>query len=149
MKMKFWRRNTDKHLSAPPEEKARERGYFDSVRNTGMQDHISNDDYKYDVGGPDNAMRLATVYRCVSILSGSIASLPLQLLRKRNGVFMPDEADPLNYLLTLCPNNSQTAFELIKNTIITMVIQGNIHISGMEGRRSGRSRIIERRKCIV
>ena len=53
-------------------------------------------------------MKLATVYRCVSILSGSIASLPLQVKRKKNGVFMVDGASELNYLLSV----AQTAGRL-------------------------------------
>lgn len=78
--------------------------------------------------GPETAMKLATYYRCVSILSGSIASLPMQLKRKKNGVFMVDEENPLNYLLSVRPNSRQTASEMIRNAVIQMVNAGNAYI---------------------
>lgn len=40
-----------------------------------------------DVTSTNSAMQLAAVYRCVSILSGTIASLPLQVKRKKTAIF--------------------------------------------------------------
>lgn len=40
-----------------------------------------------DVTSTNSAMQLAAVYRCVSILSGTIASLPLQVKRKKKRLF--------------------------------------------------------------
>lgn len=121
-RLKFWKRRT---MEQP--EPVHERGYFESVvapdmtvSNIGTNENL--------VTGPESAMRLATVYRCVSILSGSIASLPLQLKRKKNGVFMVDEDNLMNYLLTRCPNDRQTSYELIRNAIIQMVNTGNAYI---------------------
>lgn len=73
-------------------------------------------------------MRLAAVYRCTDILSGSIASLPLQLKIKRNGVFQLAENHDLNYLLTVRANERQTSFDLIENAVIQMVNAGNAYI---------------------
>lgn len=85
--LKFWKRKTD---TAPVEEPVKERGYFESVASPDVT--VRNIAAKAQtVEGPEMAMKLATVYRCVSILSGSIASLPLQVKRKKNGVFMVDE----------------------------------------------------------
>ena len=55
---------------------------------------------KSNVTNPEQAMRLATVYRCTSILSGGIASLPLQVKRrsKQGGYYALDEESDLNYL---------------------------------------------------
>ena len=108
--LKFWKRKTD---TAPVEEPVKERGYFESVASPDVT--VRNIAAKAQtVEGPEMAMKLATVYRCVSILSGSIASLPLQLKRKKNGVFMVDEASELNYLLSVAPNSRQTAYEMIR-----------------------------------
>lgn len=119
MKLKFWKNHTPDPI--------RERGYFETVA-TADVNMSRPGEIVPTVTGPETAMKLATVYRCVSILSGSIASLPLQLLRKKNGVFMMDEDNPINYLLTLCPNNRQSAFEMMRNAIIMMVNQGNAYI---------------------
>lgn len=124
MNLRFWEK---KHhvQEIVQEEPLKERGYFDTVSETtarGINDSIPA------VTGPEMAMKLATVYRCVSILSGSIASLPLQLKRKKNGVFMVDEDNPLNYLLNVAPNGRQTSYELIRNAVIQMVNAGNAYI---------------------
>lgn len=77
--LKFWKRKTD---TAPVEEPVKERGYFESVASPDVT--VRNIAAKAQtVEGPEMAMKLATVYRCVSILSGSIASLPLQVKRKK------------------------------------------------------------------
>lgn len=80
------------------------------------------------VGNPNSAMKLAAVYRCVDILSGSIASLPLQLKIKRNGVFQLAENNDINYLLSVKANRRLTAYDLIQNSIIQMVNCGNAYI---------------------
>ena len=105
------------------------RGYFDTVADAVRQAaSASSPGTPVAVSSPEQAMRLAAVYRCTSILSGSIASLPLQLMRLKNGVFMPDEAAPLNYLLQYAPNRRQTAYELVRNAIVQMVNLGNAYI---------------------
>lgn len=80
------------------------------------------------VDNADSAMRVAAVYRCVSILSGTIASLPLILKRNASGYFAPDAKHSLYTLLTRKPNRRQNAFDLIQNAIIQMLHQGNAYI---------------------
>ncbi len=129
MKLKFW----DIKVPQPPvpepveSKPVKERGYFEMVAAAEVTVSKQGETIP-EVTGPETAMRLATVYRCISILSGSIASLPLQLQRKKNGVFMVDEDNPLNYLLTQCPNERQTAYELRRNAIVQMVSYGNAYI---------------------
>lgn len=123
MTFKFWNKKTPESVVEP----VKERSYFETVAETGATKRMLQDAAPA-VTGPEMAMKLATVYRCVSILSGSIASLPLQLLRKKNGVFMVDEDNPVNYLLSLCPNGGQSAFEMIRNAVIMMINQGNAYI---------------------
>lgn len=123
MNLRFW----DKKVPEPVQQPVKERSYFETVAETGMVNKMLQETPPA-VTGAETAMKLATVYRCTSILSGSIASLPLQLLRKKNGVFMVDEDNPVNYLLSLCPNGRQSAFEMIRNAIILMINQGNAYI---------------------
>ena len=123
MTFKFWNKKTPESVVEP----VKERSYFETVAETGTTKRMLQDTAPA-VTGPEMAMKLATVYRCVSILSGSIASLPLQLLRKKNGVFMVDEDNPVNYLLSLCPNGRQSAFEMIRNALIMMINRGNAYI---------------------
>lgn len=123
MNWKFWERKDE----PVPEEKIEERGYFETVATADVTVGVPGQILPR-VTGPEQAMRLATVYRCTSILSGSIAALPLQVKRKKNGYFTTDEGNSLNYLLTRCPNTRQTAFELMRNAIIQMVNMGNAYI---------------------
>lgn len=71
-----------------------------------------------NVTNPTMAMKIATVYRCVDILSSTIASLPLQLKVKRNGVFEVNETSDLAYLLGIQANERQTAYEMKQNAVI-------------------------------
>ena len=80
------------------------------------------------VESSDSAMRVAAVYRCVSILSGTIASLPMIVKRNTDGYFAPDPKNELHHLLTRRPNGRQNAFDMIQNAIIQMLNQGNAYI---------------------
>lgn len=81
-----------------------------------------------NVGTPEQAMRLAAVYRCTDILSSGIASLPLELKTNRKGYFEKDYSDTLYYLLTIRPNGRQNAFDLMRNAVIQMLNAGNAYI---------------------
>ena len=112
----------------PPPPPARKRGYFDLVAETGAELRRVGNGTPAVVNTPEAAMRLAAVYRCTAILSGSIASLPLRLQRKKGGVFQPDETLRLDYLLRFAPNPRQTAYEMVRNAVIQMVNMGNAYI---------------------
>lgn len=122
MNLRFWQKAKPEIPNEPEK-----RGYFDMVAAADVNVSMIGENIPR-VNGPEQAMRLATVYRCVSILSGSIAALPLQLKRKKNGYFIVDEDDPINYALTQSPNRRQTAFELMRNAVIQMVNAGNAYI---------------------
>ncbi len=131
MSMKFWKKERPNQATVQEvaqEKQPVERGYFDTVASADITVEPVGVPNIEMVTGSEQAMRLATVYRCTSILSGSIASLPLQLKRKRNGYFSVDEENPINYLLTVRPNNRQTAYDLIRNAVIQMVNAGNAYI---------------------
>ena len=73
-------------------------------------------------------MKISTVFRCVDILSSTIASLPLELKIKRNNVFEVKDSGRLAYLLSCQANDRHSSYELIRNSIIQMVMQGNAYI---------------------
>ena len=81
-----------------------------------------------DTSSPEQAMRLAAAYRCISILSGTIASLPLLVERRRNGYFSADEGSDLFSLLRWKSNARQTAYTVKENAIIQMHTMGNAYI---------------------
>lgn len=126
MKWKFWERNK--------REEAQQRGYFDLVN---APDGRVTTWWESNVSGstPSLAMKISTVYRCVDILSSTIASLPLEVKVKRNGVFEVRDSGRLAYLLTCEANERQTSYELIQNAVIQMVMDGNAYI--LPGYRSG------------
>lgn len=80
------------------------------------------------VSSAELSMRIATVYRCVDILSKGIAQLPLEFKSDRGGYFSPDYSDPLNYLLSVRPNRRQTSFEMMRNMIVQTVMKGNAYV---------------------
>lgn len=85
-------------------------------------------DQPIDVSSNDQAMKLSAAYRCTSILSGTIASLPLIIKRKKNGYFSPDEENELFNLLTRAPNRRMNSFELVRNMVVQIVNQGNAYV---------------------
>lgn len=74
------------------------------------------------------AMRLATVYRCVSILSGTIASLPLRTMRRKGEYFMVDEESELYPIFSHSASRRQTFYDMMENAIIQMLLDGNAYI---------------------
>lgn len=116
--------NIFKKLFRSEEKAPTKDGYFDKVTRW-IDTPLSN----IRVGSETQAMRIATVFRCASILGGSIASLPFQVKRKKlQGFFTVDEDNPINYLLTERANSRLTSYELIKNAVIQMVNRGNAYI---------------------
>ena len=88
---------------------------------------IGTDPYSgVTANSPDLAMKISAVYRCVSILSGTIASLPLNIRRKTTaGHFEIDEQSPLYSLLRWKASERSTIYELLENTVIQILMQGN------------------------
>lgn len=81
-----------------------------------------------EVRTADQAMRISAVYRCVDILSGTIASMPLQVGRKRAGIYLVDEEHELAQIFDGVANSRQTMYELMRNAIIQILLRGNAYI---------------------
>ena len=87
-------------------------------------------DYTHILGytGNSTAMSIATVYRCVKMLSESVANLPFTYQRAKGGVFVADTASNLSYLLSVQPDYSKNAFDFWKETIEQVLLHGNAYI---------------------
>lgn len=77
---------------------------------------------------PGAALSIATVYRCVSLLSKSVANLPFEYLRRKNGVFEPMTDDYLYYLLTVQPDKTYNAFDFWRDAVSELLLTGNAYI---------------------
>lgn len=75
------------------------------------------------------AMSIATVYRCVKLLSESVANLPMQYMKRTNeGIFVEDTKDRLHYLLTIQPDPNQSAFDFWAQVVENLLLDGNAYI---------------------
>lgn len=79
-------------------------------------------------GGGASALNIATVYSCVKLLCESVASLPLQVMKKRDGIFVPDETSRLYYLLMVQPNETTSAFDFWFRVVQDVLLDGNAYI---------------------
>lgn len=73
-------------------------------------------------------MSIATVYRCVRLLSESVANLPLYFLKKRGDIFVKDENSRLAYLLAVQPNPTMSAYDFWVQAIQQYLLEGNAYI---------------------
>lgn len=85
-----------------------------------------------EVINPTLAMKVSTVYRCLDILSKSVASVPFQALIRVDtnygSYFKVDDSNPVNYLLNVRPNSRQTAFEFKGSLVLQQMTYGNAYI---------------------
>lgn len=80
------------------------------------------------VYGSQTAMSIATVYRCVKLLSESVANLPLQYLKRKDGIFADAENARLNYLLNVQPDYNVNAFDYWRQVVQEVILDGNAYI---------------------
>lgn len=78
--------------------------------------------------GAYESMCVATVYRCVQLLSDSVACLTLEYLRWKGGRFQVDEGSALHYLLTVQPQPEMSIYDFWSFAVRQMLLQGNAYI---------------------
>lgn len=72
------------------------------------------------------AMLLSTVYRCVEVISDSVAQLPLEPYRiDAQGYKIKFTTHPTYRLLNAEPNSKMTRFTFIKTLIVSTLLKGN------------------------
>jgi HK97 family phage portal protein len=72
---------------------------------------------------PEGAFKVAAIFAAVRVISETIASLPIEVHRKRDGKLLEDH--PLAMVLGEVPNDENTAFELREYQITNLCIRGN------------------------
>ena len=81
------------------------------------------------VTDPYEAMKCSIVYRGITIVSDSVASIPIHIYHKnKQGYWEIDEKSTLNYLLTVAPSKRQNIYEFLEGIITHMIIYGNAYI---------------------
>lgn len=78
--------------------------------------------------GASSAMNVATVFRCIKLLSESIANLPVQYLKRENGIFVDANHTRLDYLLNVQPNDALNAFDFWRQVGQELLLDGNAYI---------------------
>ena len=73
-------------------------------------------------------LAIATVYRCVDVLSSTIASLSFQYMKHKNGCYVEDTNSPINYLLNVQPQPEMSAVDFWTYALQQMLLQGNAYI---------------------
>lgn len=74
------------------------------------------------------AMSIATVFRCVKLLAESVANLPLQYVKRRDGVFVDAGNAQLDYLLNVQPDYAVNAFDFWRQVVEELLLNGNAYI---------------------
>ncbi|CAK3502675.1 Phage portal protein [Vibrio crassostreae] len=75
----------------------------------------------------DSAMRVASVYSCVRVLSETLAALPLGLYRKEDRTRHEASEHPLHQILSILPNSEITSFDLRVQMLSSLLLQGNAY----------------------
>ena len=78
-------------------------------------------------GGGD-PMAVAAVYRCVTLLSESVACLRMQYMRRKDGRYQEDTASDFHYLLTVQPQPEMSAVDFWVMAVRLMLMEGNAYI---------------------
>ena len=76
----------------------------------------------------DKAMLLSTVYRCVDVISDSVAQLPLEpYLIDTQGFKQKHLNHATYYMLNKEPNHKMSRFTFIKTLVVSMLLKGNAY----------------------
>lgn len=73
----------------------------------------------------DDAMKISAVWRCVSLISGNVATLPLDLKRRIGGTRVDAEDHALWPILRRKPNRWQTPAEFRRMLQMSVLLRGN------------------------
>lgn len=121
------------------------RGFFAALREYFRRDKVvvtTTTDGGYPADGPrygktsllfadsaSTALQVATVYRCVDILSSAVASLSLRYQKRApGGIFVDDETSRMNYLLSVQPCDFYNAVDFWAQAVRLMLLAGEAYI---------------------
>ena len=75
----------------------------------------------------DSALKVATLFACLRVLSEGVAQVPFKLMRDAEGTKLPAREHPLYDLLATAPNDWQTSYEFREQTVIHAAM-GNAYV---------------------
>lgn len=75
-----------------------------------------------------SSMSVATVYRCITLLSNKVATLPVMVKKRTGGIFIEEDRGNLPYLLNIEPDPSMNAFDFWKQVVVEVLCSGNAYI---------------------
>lgn len=79
----------------------------------------------YTSGSKD--MQLSTVYRCVDLISNTVAQMDFRLLNITSNP-IPEYNNPLYNILCKTPNRYMTRFMFMKTIVMNMLLKGNAYV---------------------
>lgn len=89
--------------------------------------HVSGSSIPF-LASRNNALLLSAVYRCVNVISDSVAALPLEAYQIDDANFRrPFKEHPAYRLLNLEPNENMTRFVFIKTMVVSSLLKGNAY----------------------
>ena len=74
---------------------------------------------------PDTALQISSVFACVRLLAETIAGLPLNFYKLKDGVKGDVVKHPLQELLSTSPNKYQTKVEFFETLVFQLAFHGN------------------------
>lgn len=74
------------------------------------------------------ALGISTVFACVKLISESVASLPVRILRERDGLFVHQSGTRLDYLLNVQPEPARSSFDFWRAVATEVLLDGNAYI---------------------
>lgn len=74
------------------------------------------------------ALCVSTAFRCVDLLSKSVANLPVACKKKSGKIFVEDSRGMLPYLLNVEPDAALNAFDFWRQVCIEVLCEGNAYI---------------------
>ena len=103
---------------------------FERKKKQTIEERSTTFDYlMYNTGanyGTSKAMLLSTVYRCVEVISDSVAQLPLEPYKlDTDGYRIKFTSHPSYRILNKEPNNRMSRFTFIKTLVVSTLLKGN------------------------
>jgi len=87
----------------------------------------------------DTVMRASAVFACVRLISGALASAPLQIYQEGDdGEFTKEYNHPYKKILGLSPNGQATAATFWKTMGQSKILQGDAYAAIVRGKKTGR-----------
>lgn len=98
------------------------------------------------VDGADRALTLSTVWRCVQLISESVANLPLLHETLRDGAYRAD-ADELTRLMSVEPNEWTSGFDFWRQAVQTRLLFGEAYVVPQRDFLGGIKRLVLPAPC--